>query len=168
SASFEALRAQLAPLWQQRFPDQPMQLRRVRSYFAENYADELRLSKLLGAASLIAIAIAAFGIYALSASSVQQRSGEIVIRKLHGARRRDIATLLGREFGMLVAAGALVGAPLAALLNARYLAQFAERAPMGAWPLALALMMALTVALAASARHLLLATRLAPAQVLRG
>jgi hypothetical protein len=168
SAGSGELRALVEPLWRQRFPGQPLELRRVEGYFAENYADELRLAKVLGAATLVAIATAAFGVYVLAAYSVQRRAREIVLRKLHGAAPGAIARLLGREIAALVAAGALAGWPLAALVNARYLAGFAERAPMGAWPLALALLLAALVAAAATARHMLLAMRMAPALALRG
>lgn len=167
SASQPALRDQVEPLWKRRFPSHPLELRSVRSYFAENYADELRLAQILGAASLTAIAIAAFGIYVLAAYSAQRRGREIVIRKLHGARRRAIARLLGTEFAALVAAGAALGIPVAAVVNARYLAHFALRAPMGWWPLGLALLLAAVVALAATARHTLAAMRMRPARALR-
>lgn len=53
-------------LQQQYFPDDVVSARRIRNYFAANYADDLRLARLPGLASLIALAIAAFGIYVLS------------------------------------------------------------------------------------------------------
>nr|WP_229458402.1 FtsX-like permease family protein [Massilia glaciei] len=155
------LHALVEPLWARQFPDHPLELRSARSYYAENYADDLRLTRLLGAASVIAIAIAAFGIYVLAAFNVQRRGREIVLRKLHGAGRAAIAGLVGREFGMLAGLDAAVGLPLAALATERYLSGFAERAPMGLWPLAGAL------ALAATARHTLAAMRLSPAAALR-
>ena len=131
------------------------------------YAEDLRLARMLGLASLIALLLAAFGIYVLSAYSVQRRSREIVLRKLHGAGRAAIARLVGREFMLLLAAGAIVGLPLAALGIARYLAGFVERAPVGAWPLAVALLLAMLVALLATVRHTWSAMRMAPAQALR-
>ena len=163
-----ALLAQATPLWQHHFPEEPLALRRVASYVEENYADDLRLVKLLGAASVVALLIAAFGIYVLSAYSVQRRSREIVLRKMHGASRSAIAKLLGREFAMLIGAGALLGLPVAALVTQRYLAEFVEHAPMGLWPLACALGFAALVALAATTRHTLAAMRIAPALALQG
>ncbi|MES3025735.1 MAG: FtsX-like permease family protein [Pseudomonadota bacterium] len=161
------LHALVEPLWMRQFPGHPLELRSAHSYYAENYADDLRLSRLLGAASVLAIAIAAFGIYVLAAFNVQRRGREIVLRKLHGAGRAAIARLVGREFAMLVGLGAAVGLPLAALATERYLSGFAERAPMGAWPLAGALALAALIALAATARHTLMAMRLSPAAALR-
>lgn len=163
----ERLAALAGPAWQRLYPDQPLELRRAASFYADSYAEDLRLAKLLSAASLLAIGLAAFGIYVLSAYNVQRRSREIVLRKLHGASRPAIARLLGMEFMALIGAGALIGLPVAAVVSERYLADFAERARMGIWPLAAALAFAILIALAATARHIVAAMRVAPAQALR-
>ncbi len=75
------------------------------SISGESYKQDLRMVKILGAASLVALALAAFGIYVLSAYTVQRSRREIVIRKLYGASNGAIARRLGREFGLTVAAG---------------------------------------------------------------
>jgi putative ABC transport system permease protein len=162
-----ALQQLAAPLWQRAFPDYPLDLRRQSSYYEEAYADDLRLSRLMAAATLIAVLIAAFGMYVLSAYSVRRRAREIVMRKLHGAGKAAIARLVGKEFIMLIGAGALLGLPLAAAITERYLAGFVERAPAGAWPMAAALGLAAVVVLLATARHTLAAMRVAPARALR-
>jgi putative ABC transport system permease protein len=133
----------------------------------EFYADDLRLAKLLAAASIIATAFAAFGIYVLAAYSVQRRQKEIVLRKLYGAGRAAIGALVAREFGALVGAGALLGLPLAYLAIVRWLAGFTERAPIGVWTLVAALLVALAVALVSTLRHALAALRIRPALALR-
>jgi hypothetical protein len=162
-----ALAAQVQQLWQQHFPNEPFAWRRAASYVEESYADDLRLAKLLGAASVVALVIASFGMYVLSAYSVQRRSREIVLRKLHGAGRGAIARLLGMEFAVLIGAAALLGLPLAVIATQRYLAEFVVRAPMGLWPLACALAFAALVALVATMRHTLAAMRIAPALALQ-
>jgi hypothetical protein len=60
-------------------------IKRAQAYLSANYADDLRLAKLVGLASLVAIAIAAFGIYVLATYSVQRMARQIVLRKLYGA-----------------------------------------------------------------------------------
>ncbi|TFW34105.1 FtsX-like permease family protein [Massilia horti] len=157
----------ITALWRQTFPNAILDLQNARDLFAPNYASDRRLALALGLASAIATALAAFGIYVLSAYQVQRRAREIVLRKLYGAGRRQIGQLVGREFALLVGIGALIGLPLAALAKARYLAGFVERAPMGAWPLAAAFGFAALVALAACTRHTRAAMRIAPARALR-
>lgn len=149
------------------FPDQLVAVRHFASYFADNYAEDLRYAKLLALASLIALAIAAFGVYAMSAYAVQRLTKQIVLRKLYGAGRGAIARLMGREFIVLLGAGALLGLPLAAIGILRYLAAFVERAPIGVWTLVAALLIALVVTLLSTWRHARIAMTMSPALALR-
>jgi cell division protein FtsX len=166
SDSVQAAYDNIAPLWRRHFPNDIMEIKTQQAVLAERYAGDARLMRILAAASAIAIALAGFGIYVLSAYSVQRRRREIVLRKLHGAGRIDIALLMVREFSVPVAAGAVIGLPLAWLAIQRYLAGYVERAPMGVWPLAAAVALALLLALLATARHTLVALRMAPSLAL--
>jgi putative ABC transport system permease protein len=154
-------------LWRQYFPDEFLELQRAGDIVAANYAEDARLAKLLAVSTGIALAIAAFGIYVLSAYTVQRRAKEVVLRKLYGADRRDIAQLVAREFGLLTAVAALIGLPCAAVAIERYLAGFVERAPIGGWTLAFALAAVLVVATIAVARHAWIAMNMMPSTALR-
>jgi putative ABC transport system permease protein len=157
----------IAAIWQRHYPAQPVTLRPVASYYAQAYADDVRLARLLACATAVVLALAAFGIYVLAAHSVQRRAREIVLRKLHGASRTAIAALIGREFMLLTGVAALIALPPAWLTIAHYLAPFAERSPLGGWAPLVALGLALLVVMASTARHTWSAMRIAPAQALR-
>ena len=161
------LEAAVDSLQRQYFPTDVVSVRRMQSYYADNYADDLRLAKLLAMAALLAIAIAAFGIYVLAAYNVQRLTKQIVMRKLFGAGPAAIGRLVGREFVLVIAISALLGLPLAQWANQRYLAGFVEHAPIGIWPLLAAVLVALLVTFLSTTRHALLAMRMAPAQALR-
>lgn len=167
SGARETVEPAIAAVWQRYFPAQPAVIRSAASYYTLAYADDVRLAQLLACATLVVLSLAAFGMYVLAAHSVQQRAREIVLRKLHGAGRMAIAALVGREFLLLIATAALVALPPAWLAIARYQAPFAERAPLGAWAPPIALMLALLVVAAATARHTWSAMRMAPVQALR-
>lgn len=167
AASVDDVERALAPLWQRYFPDRIMTVQRAAALFAQAYQEDARLARMLGTASALAVGLAAFGIYVLAAYSVQRNRRQIVLRRLYGAGKGAIARLLGREFAALLAAGMLLGVPLAWLAIERYLADFVERAPLGQWPLVAATLLAALVALLATARHALAALRLAPAGALR-
>jgi putative ABC transport system permease protein len=163
-----AVKRAIEEIWPRHFPDESLDVVRMKTFIANRfYADDLRLAKLLAAASVIAIAIAGFGIYVLAAYSVQRRTKEIVLRKLYGASGGAIGRLVLREFAKLIGAGALFGLPLAWLATERYLAPFTERAPIGLWTLAAALAVAGLVALGSTLRHTLAAVRITPALALR-
>jgi putative ABC transport system permease protein len=163
----ETVQRAIEELWPRWFPNDVLNVQRMDSVFAANYADDLRLAKLLAASSVIATAIAAFGIYVLAAYSVQRRAREIVLRKLYGAGTTAVGGLVMREFLVLIGAGALIGLPPAWLAMQQYLAGFTERAPIGAWTILGALAVAGAVALGSTLRHTLAAVRIRPALALR-
>ncbi|HEY1131521.1 MAG TPA: FtsX-like permease family protein [Roseateles sp.] len=167
----QATRAKLAALVRERFPDVRADALPVRDMLLQKVADDTRLGRLIGLAGLLALALAAVGIYALAAYTLRRREREIVLRKLHGAGAGAVAGLLVREFaGVLVVACALA-LPLAAWLSQRYLADFVERAPVGPaslWVLLAAVALLAAVTALAVARHLRAALALRPLQVLRG
>jgi putative ABC transport system permease protein len=163
-----AVQHAIQDLWPRHFPNEPVDVLHMDKFIVDQfYADDLRLAKLLGASSVIAMAIAAFGIYVLAAYSVQRREREIVLRKLYGAGKAAVGALVLREFALLLGAGALAGLPLAWIALQRYLAGFTERAPVGAWTILGALLLASLVALGSTLRHTLAAVRIRPALALR-
>lgn len=157
----------LRAIWPKYFPDAILKMHHAGDVLALNYANDARMAKLLAVATCIALAIAAFGTYVLSAHTVQRRAKEIVLRKLHGARRRDIGKLVVREIGALTLVSALIGLPLAAVAIERYLATYAEHAPIGYWTMLSALASTLAVAMIAVARQAWIAMRMMPAEALR-
>jgi putative ABC transport system permease protein len=154
-------------LWKQYFPNDVLNMYRAQTFFDLDYADDLRMAKMLAASSFISIAIAAFGIYVLAAYGTQRRRREIVLRKLYGATRLKIARLVGREFFLLIVVSAVLALPLAALVIERYLRSFVERAPIHGWTLLAAFVVAAAIAQVSTLRHLLSAIRLRPSEALR-
>jgi putative ABC transport system permease protein len=168
SGDVDAVRRAILALWPRYFPYEGLDVVRMSALITDIfYADDLRLAKLLAASSVIATAIAAFGIYVLAAYTVRRREREIVLRKLYGAGGAAIAQLVAREFAALIGAGALLGLPFAWVAIQRWLGGFTERAPIGAWTLAAALLVAGVVALVSTLRHALAAVRIRPAAALR-
>lgn len=154
-------------LWNRYFPNAIMHTERAGDVLAANYADDRRLARLLALATLIALVITAFGMVALSASIVQRRAREIVLRKLYGAGRAQIAMLLGRELGSLVGVAAVLGLPLAFLALSHYQAGFVEHAPRVYSMPWLALAGVALVTLLATLRHTWSALTMRPRKVLR-
>lgn len=167
TGSLRDLETTVQRLWPSYFPDARIATHPAKAILAANYADGARMARLLAVATGIALAIAAFGTYALSAHTVQRRAREIVLRKLHGARRTHIGMLVAKEIGALTLTAAAVALPLAAVAIERYLATFVERAPIGYWTLLFALGSTLAVSLMAVARQAWLAMGIMPGDALR-
>ena len=157
----------LHDLWQKHFPNAPFEPRPARDIYAENYADDERLAKLLAATTLIALLIAACGAYVIAADTVQRRVREIALRKLFGARSKHVGALVARELGALIIIAALVALPVAALAIALFLAPFTEQTPLAYVSLIAAFFATALVVTSSAARHAWLATRMRPAAALR-
>lgn len=157
----------LAPAWQRIYPDEPFAVERVEEAMMQPYEVDRRIAQLVSATGLLALALAGFGVYALSAHLVQRHARELVLRKLHGASSLQALARLAREFGALLLAGALLGLPLCLWLGQWYMSQFVDRAPVGFWPEALALAGLLAVCLLASLRHGLQAMAMRPVLALK-
>jgi hypothetical protein len=72
---------------------------------------------LIGAFGLLALAVAAIGLYGVIGYSVSRRVREIGVRKALGAESGEVVGMVMREGMVLVAVGGLVGAALAALAS---------------------------------------------------
>lgn len=167
----QTTRAKLAVLVRERFPDVQVDALPVRDMLLQKVADDARLGRLIAIAGLLALGLAAVGIYALAAYTLRRREREIVLRKLHGAGAGAVAGLLLREFAGVLAVACALALPLAAWLNQRYLADFVERAPVGPgslWVLLASVALLAVVTALAVARHLHAALALRPLQALRG
>jgi cell division protein FtsX len=160
--------AAVRSVWPKYFPQTELQMTSAKHIFAANYADDAALARLLGLATLVAMSIAAIGAYVLAADAVQRRRREIALRKLFGARRRDVGRLVARELGVILLFATLIALPLASLAIARYLAPFIERTPLAYWAIGVALIAALGVVGIAAARQTRIAMAMKPSAALRG
>jgi ABC-type antimicrobial peptide transport system permease subunit len=102
-------------IWPSYFPSAIPSIQPASSVLAANYADDARMASLLALATGIALSLAAFGTYVLSADTVQRRAREIVLRKLHGASDSAIGLLVLRGVGTMLLLAALIGLPVAAV-----------------------------------------------------
>jgi putative ABC transport system permease protein len=74
--------------------------------------------KWIGAFSILALLLAAVGLYAVIAQSVAQRTREVGIRLALGADRASVAALVIKQGMLLCLAGIFIGAPAAIGFNA--------------------------------------------------
>ncbi len=80
---------------------------------AANFDQQRMVARLAGAFGVIALLLAAIGLYGLMAYMVACRTGEIGVRMALGADRLNIVRLVLRGAFLLVAIGLLIGIPLA-------------------------------------------------------
>ena len=102
--------------------DQPIgTIRPLEEIVADSIARQRFAMLLLTVFSLVALVIAAVGIYGVMAYSVVQRTGEFGIRMALGAQQGDVLRLVLMQGGKLIGAGLLLGL-LATLAASRVMA----------------------------------------------
>ena len=122
---------------------------------------------LIGVFAVVALALAAVGIYGLIAFAMSQRRHEIGIRLALGATRGSVLAMVLGEAGKLIAAGLIVGGG-GALLMTKYLKSLLyEVSPSDPLTFAAVLLFLAAVAFAASLVPALRATGVDPARALR-
>jgi ABC-type antimicrobial peptide transport system permease subunit len=89
------------------------------------YARARLISMLFGAFSILALALAAVGLYSVVSYTVAQRTSELGIRVALGARRRDVLRIVALSAGMSVGVGIAAGLALSFGLN-RLIARWIE------------------------------------------
>jgi putative ABC transport system permease protein len=132
------------------------------------YRSERRTASILAVFSVVALMIAAFGLFAMSMMLFYQKSKEVSIRKVLGASRKHLMVLLLGDFTKLVIAAIIIGAPLSWYIMHEWLKNFTYRLNVGVWPYAISGIALLLVAWVTLGYFTIKATQLNPADTLRG
>ncbi len=132
--------------WASLRPGYPFSYDFVEDNFNQQYASEERLGQLFGFFSLLAVIIAALGLFGLASFTAQQRIKEIGIRKVLGATVSQIVLLLSARFTKLVLVSILIAAPIAYIAMRQWLDGFAYQIEISLWTFLLAGLIALAVA----------------------
>ncbi|MGK0371588.1 MAG: putative ABC transport system permease protein [Glaciecola sp.] len=121
------LSAQIGQVWKTYAPMNPINLQFLDSMMRAQYNDEQIQARLFSTFSVLAIIIACLGLYGLAAFTTERRTKEIGIRKVMGARVRDIVKLLVWQFSKPVLIANLVAWPIAAVAMVSWLENFSYR-----------------------------------------
>lgn len=139
----------------------------VEEQVARLYRDDRELGRMLGVFAGLAVAVACFGFYGLSAYTTRRRRKEVGVRKAMGASALSIVTLLSKEYAKLVALSFVLAVPIAWYAAGQWLERFAYRINLGPWVFLAAGALAAIVALLTVGVHTLRAATANPAWALR-
>jgi putative ABC transport system permease protein len=115
--------------------------------FNKLYQAEQQTGQVFITFAVFAILIASLGLFGLVTYAAEQRTKEIGIRKVLGAKVGGIVALLGRDFVKLVAIAAVIAFPVAWLGMNYWLQGFAYRVGISWWIFAIAGLAAVLIAL---------------------
>jgi putative ABC transport system permease protein len=115
--------------------------------FGRLYNTEVRTKKIVAIFSALAIVIACLGLLALAAFIAEQRTKEIGVRKVNGARVSEILFSLNSGFIKWVGIAFVIAVPVAWYVLHNWLRNFAYKTDLSWWIFALAGLLALGIAL---------------------
>ena len=125
------------------------------------------MSRLLQMYSLISILLTCFGLFGITFYAVKQRTKEIGIRKINGARTLNILWLLMKPMFLWIAVGFAIAAPLAWLFMEKWLQQFAYRVDISITPFIIAILIVAITTMLTVSWHVWRTARANPSESLK-
>jgi len=153
--------------WREFFPNVPVQREFLDSRIQELYQRERTMSALFAAFAGLAIVIACLGLFGLASFTAERRTKEIGLRKVLGARTRDIVRLLVWQFSKPVLIANLIAWPVAAFGMHRWLSGFTYRIDLNPLLFLGAGLVALAIAWATVGLHAARVAQAKPVRALR-
>jgi putative ABC transport system permease protein len=161
------VRAAVEREWKKITSEVPFNAEFSEDIMGELYEAEDARAKIFAAFSLLAVIIGCLGLFGLAAFTAERRTKEIGIRKVLGARTRDIVQLLVWQFSRPVIIANVIAWPVAWWLMRDWLNGFDDRITLGPAPFLLAAAVALGIAIATVVGHALKIARANPIHALR-
>jgi putative ABC transport system permease protein len=153
--------------WKQMSSDVPFQAKFSEDVMRELYKAEDSRAQIFAAFSLLAVIIGCLGLFGLAAFTAERRTKEIGIRKVLGARTRDIVRLLVWQFSRPVIIANVIAWPIAWWAMRDWLNGFDQRIPLTPVPFVIAAAVALGIAVATVVGHAVKVARANPIHALR-
>jgi putative ABC transport system permease protein len=114
-------------IWRRFAPNSAIRSHFLDAQFDRLFKTDVQRGRMFGVFVVVAILIACLGLYGLAAFAAQRRTKEIGVRKVFGARTRDIVGMLLWQFSLPVLLANLIAWPIAWYYLKDWLEGFAQR-----------------------------------------
>jgi len=159
--------SEIEMLWKEFTANNPLQYYFVDEDFERMYSQEKQNAQMAVIFSILAIFIAALGLFGLTSFTVEQRTKEIGVRKAMGSSVTGIYLVISREIVILVSISALIAWPIIYYVAGKWLENFYYRIDAGILIFIAGLAIALGIALLTISYRILRAARINPARSLK-
>jgi len=129
------------------YPEAPFDFKFLDATYAKLYENDKRVGTIYAIVAVIAILISCIGLFGLSSFNSENRTKEIGIRKINGAKISEILIMLNTDFIILITISYLIVVPIAWYAMHKWLQSFAYKTELSLWIFVLAGIIALMIAL---------------------
>lgn len=153
--------------WKEFVSNNPLQYYFLDEDFEQMYKQEKQNAQMAVIFSILAIFIAALGLFGLTSFTVEQRTKEIGVRKAMGSSIAGIYVVISREVIVLVTVSAIIAWPVVYYWAGKWLENFYYKINLGLFTFIAGLIVALGIALITISYRIIRAARVNPAQSLK-
>jgi putative ABC transport system permease protein len=158
---------QIETVWKEFTANDPLQYYFLDEDFEKMYVQEKQSAQMAVIFSILAIFIAALGLFGLTSFTVEQRTKEIGVRKAMGSSIAGIYVEISKEIVILVSISALIAWPIIYYLAGKWLQNFYYKISPGVFSFVAGLTIALGIAILTISYRVIQAARVNPAQSLK-
>ncbi len=167
SSNYAATINAIEKIWKEYSSNTPLQYYFLDADFEKMYSQEKQNARMAMIFSLLAIFIAALGLFGLTSYTVEQKTKEIGVRKAMGSSVAGIYVQISREIVVLVSISALISWPVIYYYAGKWLENFYYKINLGFLSFVAGLIIALGIALITISYRVLRAASVNPAKSLK-
>ena len=154
-------------VWKSIYPDAVLNMKYLDDAYYKLYMSEEKSGQLLSVFTALALLISCLGLFGFASFIVSKRIKEVGIRKVLGAKIISISTLLAGQFALWIVISGIIAFPVAYLICAKWLQNFAYKTELNWWIFALSGLITLGIALVTVSWQSLRAATRNPVEALR-
>jgi putative ABC transport system permease protein len=124
--------------WENINPGYPFEYQFLDEVIQQNYIEDKRQANIILLFSILAIAVTCLGLIATSVFLTKQRTKEIGIRKINGAKVTEVMVMLNKDFVKWMVIAFVLAVPVAYYSMNKWLENFAYKTELSWWIFTLA------------------------------
>ena len=167
AGNYSATINSIEKIWKEYSSGSPLQYYFLDTDFERMYSQEKQNAQMAMIFSLLAIFIAALGLFGLTSFTVEQKTKEIGVRKAMGSSITGIYIEFSKEIILLVSISAFLAWPVIYFYAGKWLENFYYKINLGFFSFIAGLIIALSVALITISYRVIKAARVNPARSLK-
>lgn len=134
-------------LWNKYSPNFPFEFKFLDESWNLLYTKDKQFQKVLSFSTIISLLLSCLGLIGISLFIIENRIKEIGVRKVNGAKTKEILAMLNKDFVKWIAIAFVIACPIAWYVMSKWLENFAYRTELSWWIFVLSGLIAMGIAL---------------------